>query len=104
MSDRGILFLISVAVFVASLGVAVWLAITGQAAYLDGIFLLTCCLVLALAFGLYLRAMLKRALETTSAPATATRAATASSAAKTATPQPAAYSSGSTQTNSPSTT
>lgn len=53
MSDRGLLCLFSLCVIAASLVVAAWLVATGQAAYVDGLFLLISCLVLALAFGLY---------------------------------------------------
>ena len=59
MSDRGALFLFSVGVIVACLAVAVWLAVTGQAAYIDGLFLLLSCLVVALAFALYVRFIIK---------------------------------------------
>jgi len=59
MSERGILLLFSLGVIVASLGVAAWLITTGQAAYIDGLFLLLSCLILTLAFGLYLKYLVK---------------------------------------------
>lgn len=59
MSDRGLLCIFSLCVIAASLAVAVWLAATGQAAYVDGLFLLISCLVLALAFGLYVRYLVR---------------------------------------------
>ena len=69
MSDRAILFLFSVVMEIAALGAAGWLLATGQAGSVDGLFLLLTCLLLALAFGLYLVFMVKRAMETTPAPA-----------------------------------
>lgn len=55
MSDRGLLVVFSLCVIVGCLLMAVWLAVAGQAAYIDGLFLMLSCLVLALAFGLYAR-------------------------------------------------
>jgi hypothetical protein len=55
VSERGVLFLFSLGVITACLVAAVWLVATGQAAYIDGLFLLLCCLVIALAFALYLK-------------------------------------------------
>jgi len=75
MSDRGALFLFSLGVILACLIVAVWLAATGQAAYIDGLFLLLACLVIALAFGLYVRYIIKSAMASTSTAATEKRAA-----------------------------
>ena len=80
MSDRGWLFVFSLSVIAASLGVAAWLAITGQARYIDGLFLLISCLVLALAFGIYLRYLVRSAIMTVSPPETATLKAAAPSA------------------------
>lgn len=83
MLDRAGLFLISLFMVVVSLGVAVWLAATGQAAYLDGLFLLLCCLVVALAFGVYIGLLIRRALEELRAqPAAAKPAAAAAASAK----------------------
>lgn len=62
MSGRGWLFLLSLIAVLASLGVAGWLAATGQALSFDGLFLLLTCLVLAFAFGLYAGSLLKQAI------------------------------------------
>ena len=69
MSDRAILFLFSVVVEIASLVAAGWLLATGQAGTVDGLFLLLTCLLVALAFGLYLVFMIRRAMEPAPAPA-----------------------------------
>ena len=79
MSDRAILFLFSVLVVIASLAAAGWLLATGQAGTVDGLFLLLTCLLIALAFGLYLAFMIRRAMEPEPTPA----AAPAPQAAKT---------------------
>jgi TRAP-type C4-dicarboxylate transport system permease small subunit len=68
MSDRGFLFLFSCLVILASLGATVWLIATGQAVSVDGLFLLLMCLTVAGAFGLYVRFMIKRAMEPFQAP------------------------------------
>jgi hypothetical protein len=75
MSERGILFLGSTVAMIGSLAAAAWLAATGQAANLDGIFLLATCLVLALAFGLYIVFAIRRALAEVEAPPAAQKAA-----------------------------
>lgn len=72
MSDRGFLFLFSCVVILASLGAAVWLAATGQALSVDGLFLLITCLLIAAAFGLYVMFMIKSAMESQQAPAAKT--------------------------------
>ncbi len=77
VSDRAILFLFSVVVEIASLAAAGWLLYSGQAASVDGLFLLLTCLLVALAFGLYLLFMIRRAME----PAPAAQSAKASAAA-----------------------
>jgi hypothetical protein len=69
VGDRAILFLFSVAVEIASLAAAGWLLATGQAGTVDGLFLLLTCLLIALAFGLYLVFMIRRAMEPAAAPA-----------------------------------
>jgi hypothetical protein len=71
MSDRGFCFLFSCAVILASLCAAGWLAATGQATTVDGLFLLLTCLVVALAFALYVMFMIRRAMEAPPKPATA---------------------------------
>ena len=63
MSDRGFCFLFSCVVILASLCAAGWLAATGQATTVDGLFLLLTCLVVALAFALYVMFMIRRAME-----------------------------------------
>src|SRR5579862_5234478 len=55
MSDRGSLFLFSLGVILAYLAAAAWLIATGQVAYIDGLFLLICCLTLTMAFSLYVK-------------------------------------------------
>jgi hypothetical protein len=69
VSDRAILFLFSVVVEIASLGAAGWLLASGQAGSVDGLFLLLTCLLIALAFGLYLAFMIRRAMEPAPEPA-----------------------------------
>jgi hypothetical protein len=74
MSDRGILFLFSLFMIAASLGAAVWLAVTGQAGTVDGLFLLLTALLSALVFALYVRFVIRRAMEaTTQTPAPAAK-------------------------------
>ena len=68
MTDRGTLFLFSLGVILAALGVAAWLIGTGQAAYIDGLFLLLCCLVLMLAFGLYVRYLIRSVMQAAAPP------------------------------------
>lgn len=63
MSDRALLFLFSIVVEIASLTAAGWLLVSGQAASVDGLFLLLTCLLVALAFGLYLVFMIRKAME-----------------------------------------
>jgi hypothetical protein len=69
MSDRGILFLFSLGVILTALGAAAWLIDTGQARYIDGLLLLICCLILAMAFGLYVKYLIKSAMQATTPPA-----------------------------------
>jgi hypothetical protein len=57
------LFLFSVAVEIAALAAAAWLIVSRQAASVDGLFLLLTCLLIALAFGLYLLFVIRRAME-----------------------------------------
>ena len=63
MSNRAVLFLISVFVVLASLASVVWLVASGQALSVDGLFLLLTCLLLALAFALYLMFTIRRAMD-----------------------------------------
>jgi hypothetical protein len=69
MSDRGFAFLFSCLVILASLGATVWLVATGQAETVDGLFLLLMCLTIAAAFGLYVKFMISRAMESPTPPA-----------------------------------
>jgi hypothetical protein len=69
MSDRGFLFLFSIAMIVGGVGTAVWLAATGQAATVDGLFMALTALLVALVFALYLQFMVKRAMEEVAKPA-----------------------------------
>jgi hypothetical protein len=68
MSDRALLFLASLIIVVGSIGVAIWLIASGQTGTFDGNFLLLSALVIATAFGLYLKFMIKRAMEAAAAP------------------------------------
>jgi hypothetical protein len=90
VSDRAILFLFSVFVEIASLAGAVWLLATGQAGTVDGLFLLLTCLLIALAFGLYLVFMIRRAMEPAPAPTPAAHAKTTTPAQPQAKPTPVA--------------
>ena len=86
MSDRGFLFLFSIVMIVGSLATAGWLLATGQAATVDGLFLLLTALLIALVFALYVVFVIRRALEAaTPAPAPATKAATVAKPAAPAT-------------------
>jgi hypothetical protein len=69
VSDCAILFLFSLVVEIASLAAAAWLLVSGQAGSVDGLFLLLTCLLVALAFGLYIVFMIRRAMEPAPAPA-----------------------------------
>lgn len=63
MSDRGMMFVMSVIVLLGSLGCAGWLIVSGQASSVDGLFLLLTCGLIALAFALYLVFLISTALE-----------------------------------------
>jgi len=84
MSDRGFCFSFSCLVILASLCAAGWLVATGQAASVDGLFLLLTCLLIALAFALYVTFMIRRAMEPIAAPAGKAARATAATASKAA--------------------
>ena len=88
--DRAILFLFSVVVEIASLAAAGWLLATGQAASVDGLFLLLTCLLVALAFGLFIAFMIRRAMEPAPAPAAQPAKANAAPAQSKPAPAPAA--------------
>lgn len=63
MSDRGFLFLFSIAMILGGIGTAVWLAVSGQALTVDGLFMALTALLVALAFALYVKFMIGRAKE-----------------------------------------
>lgn len=62
MSDRAMVFVFSVFMIAASLGTAIWLVIVGQAATVDGLFLVLTSLLVAASFALYVMYMIKRAM------------------------------------------
>ena len=86
MSDRGFCFSFSCIVILASLCAAGWLVATGQAATVDGLFLLLTCLLVAAAFGLYVMFMIHRAMEPVETPAAKPAAKTAPAAQPKAAP------------------
>ena len=69
MPDRALLFVFSILVIVVCLGACGTLLINGQAASVDGLFLILMCLAIALAFSLYVMFMIRRAMEPPPAPA-----------------------------------
>jgi hypothetical protein len=81
MSDRGFLFLFSILMILGCLATAGWLFATGQAATVDGLFLVCTALLIALCFLLYVIFLLRRAMES-SAPAAQTAKAAKAPAAK----------------------
>ena len=87
MSDRGWIFLVSIAMVIGSLATAVWLVVAGQAVTVDGLFLLLTALLVALAFSLYLGFLIRRVkAELAAKPAPAAKPAAAPQAK---TPAPA---------------
>jgi len=88
VSDRAILFLISVAIEIGALVAAGWLLATKQAGTVDGLFLLLTCLLVALSFGLYIAFVIRKAMEPSAAPAAQPAKAPAAAAAQ-AKPAPA---------------
>jgi hypothetical protein len=77
MSDRGFLFLFSVLMILGGGAAAAYLVATGQAATVDGLFLVLTALLVAVVFGLYVKYMIGRAMEQQSQPTTVTKAAKA---------------------------
>jgi hypothetical protein len=69
MSDRGFLFLFSILMILGGLATAGWLFATGQAATVDGLFLMLTALLVALCFALYVIFLIRRAMETSAQPA-----------------------------------
>jgi hypothetical protein len=90
MSDRGFLFLFSVFMIMASLATIAWLVVSGQAASVDGLFLVLYALLMALAFALYVMFMIRRAMAAAAEPAASAAKSTAAKAA--AKPAPATVS------------
>lgn len=68
MSDRGLLFVFSVVMIAAGLGSAAWLAATGQANTVDGLFLVLTALIVAASFALYAVFIVRRAMEPAAKP------------------------------------
>ena len=85
MSDRGLLFLFSIVMIASGLGSAAWLAASGQANTVDGLFLVLTALVVAAAFALYALFVIRRAMQ----PAAKPSAKAAAASAKTAVAKPA---------------
>jgi hypothetical protein len=75
MSDRGFMFLFSLLMIVGSLAAVVWLVVTGQALTVDGLFLVISVLLVAAGFGLYLKFLIRRAMEPPAPPAKGTASA-----------------------------
>ena len=91
MSDRGMLFLFSIVMIIASLASAAWLVANGQAGTVDGLFLVLTALIVAASFALYAVFLIRRAMEAqVKPPAKAVSAAAAKSAAKPAATAPVA--------------
>ena len=59
MSEQGWLFIFSSLMILLSLGVAVWLIVTGRAISFDGLFLMLVCGVIALVCGVNIKFLLK---------------------------------------------
>jgi len=74
---------------VVGLAAAVWLVATGQAATVDGLFLLLTSLLVALCFALYVIFMIRRAMEAAAKPAPQPAKATAVASAAKPAPAPA---------------
>lgn len=86
MSDRGFLFLFSVLMIAGSGAAIAYLIATGQAATVDGLFLVLMAGLVALCFVLYLAYLIRRAMESSKP---AAKSAKATSAATTTTTNPA---------------
>ena len=63
MTDRAFLFLDALFCEIGSLAAVIWLIAAGQLGTFDGNFLLLSALVVAAAFGLYLKFTIARAME-----------------------------------------
>jgi hypothetical protein len=62
VTDRALLFLLSVAAIIGAVAVMVWLIGTGQTGTFDGNFLFASVMVVTLVFGLYARSMVRNAM------------------------------------------
>ena len=84
MSDRGFLFLFSLAMIAIGVAATGYLIATGQALTLDGLFLILTALLLAAGFALYLRYLIRQAMQSpkASSAAPAAKAATQATANK----------------------
>jgi predicted membrane protein len=89
MSDRGFLFLFSIFMILAGLGAAAWLAVTGQALTVDGLFLVLTALLVALIFSLYVLFVIRSEMAAAK-PATAKAKAGAPAATSSKAPAPVA--------------
>lgn len=63
MTDRALLFVVSLVAVLAAVGAAIWLIAAGQLGTFDGNFLLLCALIVVASFGLYLKYMIAKAME-----------------------------------------
>jgi membrane protein DedA with SNARE-associated domain len=84
MSDRGFLFLFSLLMIACGIGAAAYLVATGQAATVDGLFMVLTALLTAAVFGLYVKFMIGRAMEQAEAAKPAPKAAAKETPAKAA--------------------
>jgi hypothetical protein len=80
MADRAFLFLFSVLMVAGSGAAAAYLVVSGQAATVDGLFLVVTALLVAASFALYLVYQIRRAMEAVKPPAQAAKAAAPSAA------------------------
>lgn len=77
MSDRACLFLFSLLMIIGGLAFSGWLIATGQAATVDGLFLLLTALLVVAVFGLYVMFMINREKAAAKAAAQPAKAAAA---------------------------
>ena len=78
----------SLVVEMASLAAAGWLLVSGQAGTVDGLFLLLTCLLVALAFGLYVAFMIRQAMAAAEAPVAKTAKASTAAPAQSKAAEP----------------
>ena len=84
MSDRAFLFLFSIFMIVVAGASVAYLIVTGQAATVDGLFLVITALTIAAGFALYAVYQLRMAMEATKSAAQPAKATAPSSTVKTA--------------------